>query len=506
MPRCLVWVATVLLATSLAAAEDRPIAAVKLVLKRSGSGSEKLVFVSRDPAFLFPTIGGVDDPATGSPGGALLELFSQHEGRAAFAIPPGVGEPGWTVKAAKRSYRFVNRSAPAGPSTVRIAKIDGGRRLEVSGASVGLALAGPQGLVGVRVTTGSLRNCALFDVTTVQHDEANVFRASHAEASALPDCSDGSLSPTPCESAGAPTCGGYCPAGSVCATRDQHSCVCIAATDPCGTTGPVCNGECPAGEECMPIGGWPLLNCGCLPAGSVPCGQSTCGGLCPPGLECNEFVSQFPQLAGCRCGPPGPCGGDSDDCPAGFVCAVGEFTMCVPVFCGSTYPICDGGCDDGRVCQALRVDTAGGLEWCLCAADAPCDTTCGGLACPEGEVCVMSSEGCGCEVLTECCQGSVPSSGVNVCADVPSATAASRCDGLGVTLATVGGSASLAPAGTVCDGSGTCATLRTTVGDCCQGDATCAEGSGSAFDDGCAALGGVLHPGNVCTPTGLCAP
>src|SRR5690348_12884915 len=61
---------------SLAHAVDQPIAATKLLLKRSPSGKQTLTFVSKDPAFLFPTIGSADDPATGTPGGATIELFS----------------------------------------------------------------------------------------------------------------------------------------------------------------------------------------------------------------------------------------------------------------------------------------------------------------------------------------------------------------------------------------------------------------------------------------------
>jgi hypothetical protein len=494
------WVLVALLTTGLATAEDRPIAAARLVLKRSLEGRERLVFVSKDPHFLFPTVGGADDPSAGSPGGALLELFSQNEGRAAFHVPAGVGDPGWVVNEHRHAYRFLDRSAPGGASAVRVVRLEEGRLLDLSGRAVGLPLAGPQGLVAVRITTGGLRNCALFDVTTVERDQARVFRASHADASALPDCSDDSLSPIHCEGSGAPTCGGRCPPGSTCGTRDLHTCVCIAASQACGTTGPVCNGECPAGEECMPIGGFPVLNCGCLPAGSVPCGLFTCNGGCPAGQECNLFVSSFPGLDGCQCGPPGPCGGGGDDCPAGFVCATGEFTMCVPVFCPP------GGCGPGFACQPIRVEGVSETWWVCAPVGLPCDTACGGLTCPVGEVCTSGGQGCRCEAETACCQGSVPAAGVSVCADVPSDTAASRCAALSSTLAAVGGSASLGPGGVVCDGSGVCMVERTSVADCCEGDAGCAEGTGSVFADGCASLGSVLHPGERCSPAGACAP
>ena len=80
---CTVWLAAP------AGAADQAIGAVKLTLSRSASGREKLVFVSKDPAFLFPPLGSADDPGTGSPGGALLEVASFAEpAGAALAVPP----------------------------------------------------------------------------------------------------------------------------------------------------------------------------------------------------------------------------------------------------------------------------------------------------------------------------------------------------------------------------------------------------------------------------------
>jgi len=47
---------------SAAAAVEQPIAAKKLMLRRSSSGKEKLTFASKDPSFLFPALGSADDP------------------------------------------------------------------------------------------------------------------------------------------------------------------------------------------------------------------------------------------------------------------------------------------------------------------------------------------------------------------------------------------------------------------------------------------------------------
>src|SRR5262249_62284997 len=58
-----------------ASALDAPIAGDQLRIVWNPSFEGKLVFDSRDPTFLFPPIGGADDPATGTPGGAVLWLF-----------------------------------------------------------------------------------------------------------------------------------------------------------------------------------------------------------------------------------------------------------------------------------------------------------------------------------------------------------------------------------------------------------------------------------------------
>jgi hypothetical protein len=315
----------VMLHAAFAHAIDRPVAAVKLLVKRSSSGKEKIVFVSRDRSFLFPGIGTPDDPGTGSPGGAMIELLSQNEGIATLVIPPGAGNPGWVAKAGTTpSHKFTNKLAPSG-SPIRTAQLKQGKVLKLVGRSTGLPLVGAQGTVGIRITTGSLRNCALFDGATIRKDLPNLFDARGATASGLADCSTGSLGVSTCTagSFGGDECGGSCPPGSLCGTRDLNTCLCISSADPCGDTYPVCNGTCPPGDECLPSGGFPLPSCACLPAGSTPCTQFQCGGACSAGLECNYFEISTPGGSGCSCGPPGPCGSGGDDCPSGFHCTFG---------------------------------------------------------------------------------------------------------------------------------------------------------------------------------------
>jgi uncharacterized membrane protein len=176
-----------------ALAVDQSIDGTKLVIKRSGSGKEKFVFVSKDAGFLFPTIGGADDPANGSPGGALIEILSRDEADASFSIPAGESlPPGWKVKDATIDlYKYVNKDAPTGPTPVKVMVLKDGKVLKIVSKSTGLALTGSQGAVVIRITTGSLRNCTLFDAPTIKKDEADKFIAKNSLASSLTDCSMG---------------------------------------------------------------------------------------------------------------------------------------------------------------------------------------------------------------------------------------------------------------------------------------------------------------------------
>lgn len=299
---------------------DQPVDAVKLVLKRSASGSQSLVFVSRDPDVLFPPVGGADDPATGSPGGALLDLFSATEGAAGLAVPSGEGTPGWTVAAGTvPRFRFRNPDAPAGVSPVRVVVLKAGRVLKVVARTTGVPLAVPQLAVGIRFTTGTRRTCALFGGSTIQKDVAGKFVAKGALASALADCSDASLTVVPCHLIAdpfEPMCGGVCPPGETCATEFgpqlEQLCVC----HPVGTTScldsgfPACGGFCAGGNTCQafhlsfPEGGVELSSCACVdPANTCddPAGTCFAVGVCPTGQAC---LAQGPPTSACGCLTP----------------------------------------------------------------------------------------------------------------------------------------------------------------------------------------------------------
>jgi hypothetical protein len=303
-----------------AAAVDRPIDAVRLVLKRTANGAT-LEFVTRDPDFLFPPIGSADDPGTGTPGGMLIELFSANEGLASLAIPPGAGNPGWTASAARSParHRFRNRLAPGGASVVRSVDMREGRVLEIDAKSAGLPLLGPQGSVAIRLTIGTRRSCALFDAPTIRKDEAGRFSARDAVATSLSDCSDLTLGGRPCQivfDPFEPMCGGTCPAGQRCVVEVNGgiapSCICLPRTEtPCFDSGyPSCGGSCGGAEQCQAThirsteGPVDLTLCACVDPQNIcddPAGTCFEVGVCPPAQVCNAFG---PPQSMCGCGAP----------------------------------------------------------------------------------------------------------------------------------------------------------------------------------------------------------
>jgi hypothetical protein len=132
--------------------------------------------------------------------GAVFELFGGDGSSAMFLVPGGGGSPGWRVRDAKKqplSYRYLNPWAPAGPTTVKEIELEERDGIHVTGRATGLSLAAPLGRVGVRLTLGSLRYCALFDESTVVIDRNGRFGARDCLAAALPDCSDASLRTLP---------------------------------------------------------------------------------------------------------------------------------------------------------------------------------------------------------------------------------------------------------------------------------------------------------------------
>jgi hypothetical protein len=380
--------AAILATVTAASGVDRPIAATKLVIR---AGSKKtLTFVSRDPAFLFPPVGSADDPATGTPGGAVVEIFSASEGVATLAIPPGAGTPGWKVKHALiDTFSYRNGSAPVGPSPVRAATIRQARVIKIAAKDVGLPLTGPLGSVGVRITTGTRRSCALFDGATIVVDVAGRFLARNAVAASLADCSTGALGGTTTTTTMATT-----------STTTTSTTTTTTSTDTTTTTIPVCgNGVVESGEQCdLPDPGTCFPSYSCGTAGSavecqccVASGQGGVGGCnILPCCDADDQCLLGPDSGTCvstLCGAPG------QDCLPTQACASGH--CCVPLHSTSPgyTPLCQGlgvsfPCCGAVTCSKPSGLVPGGFECCVpaggaCAGAADC---CSG-SCNGGGTC-----------------------------------------------------------------------------------------------------------------------
>jgi hypothetical protein len=359
-PRVAVVAAAIAALAGTISAADQPIGAVQLVLQREAAGREKLLFVSKDPGFLFPAVGGPDDPGTGSPGGALLELFAGTGESAALSVPPGAD---WTARTGRRqAHRFTNRS-----SVVTSVVLKEGRLLKVRAHATGLALGATQGSVAVRMTTGSLRNCAYFDAPTIRRDQANRFVARGAVAGALADCSGGPFSTTTSTtttSTTTTTVAGVCGDGVVnqpsenCDGMDPGLCDDVPFPFACEAPGQPDECQCCAVRDCVLFVG-AIMNC---------CGDARCidqtgvgqvrGGTCIP-FTCTEGpdcgTAGYDCVGGHCCALPGAfC--------AGIECCPGMNTACGPFFGSSLCCLPQGGaCSFNEQCCS---GTCGGTSTC----------------------------------------------------------------------------------------------------------------------------------------------
>lgn len=313
-------IALPLLMATHARALDAPISGATLTLRWNSNLEGRLVFVSKDPTFLFPAIGSSDDPGTGSPAGAFVWLFPGSPWAVAGSVH-APGGPGWTSQSGRVDvHRWSNPDAPAGPSPIRSIVMKRGRTLKVVSKIVPMTKTPPVGRLAIRIDIGSLRNCAVFEAETIRRDEPFRFTARRAARPIATDCDtaiDGTTTTT-------------IASGSTTTTTFPLP-SCAAAADY-----PVCGGACPPGEMCGPNALFTNgldFQCACFPQGAIPCavsGYSICGGACLDGNVCQAFNLQVGggSVTTCACvsptstcGPPPPatCGGVGA-CPPGQVC------------------------------------------------------------------------------------------------------------------------------------------------------------------------------------------
>lgn len=139
-------------------------------------GGSKVTFSSSDPSIPSPLAGGADDPSLA---GATVELFPAGEARHTWTLPAGVGRPGWKVAPRPGlAYLFANPAAPAAPSTVRRLALRAKPQLRLTAFPAGAPIAtGDLAQVGVRVTMGERRLCALFAGNAIKTNEPGRFVA-----------------------------------------------------------------------------------------------------------------------------------------------------------------------------------------------------------------------------------------------------------------------------------------------------------------------------------------
>lgn len=178
-------------------AVDQPIDAERLLLRVSANGREGVLLVSRDRAIELAA------PVPGET--SSLELFSHSTGEH-VVLPFGPPEEGgWSERDGGRRGPVLTFRVPrpgkgkqhAGGAATAAGVVQLvhrlGRHLEVMGNEVGLAPDVAHTGVGLRLTVGGTRLCALFDASTVRRARPGFLSAVGASTAGLLDCSDASL-------------------------------------------------------------------------------------------------------------------------------------------------------------------------------------------------------------------------------------------------------------------------------------------------------------------------
>jgi hypothetical protein len=363
-------IACFLLAPGTAAALDQPIMGGRLQLRTLASGKQKLVFRSNDPTFSYPLRGDTDDPLTQ---GLVVELFAPAAPSASMTAPATGADPGWTF--GKGTYKFRRGATPATVTPIKKVVIKRGRQIVIAADATGLAMTAPLARVGVRVRTGTLRNCASFGDAAVVADVPGKFGAKNAPPPA--DCSTATLTGMP------PTCGDDEVNQSTEQCDGVDRAFCAQFGFDCRLPGAV--GEC----SCCSTGGAYASTVGCCNPSSLLIPMSPSSAMC---------VST-------RCDPP-------YGCDAGDVCQ-GDGSCCTSLgaTCQLIYPIaatlnpccpgleCSGPVTDGfTMAMSCCVPESGA---CTSAAEC-CTRHCEG----DGTCGPCGAAGSACTTILDCCSRS----------------------------------------------------------------------------------------------------
>ena len=154
------------------------------MLTRKRSGKEVGSFVGTFWGIPLPVPGSPNDPREA---GAVLDLFSATEEAVAHLPMPATS---WKASGDGRVFRFLNPKAPNATSPVASATLNfRRRRIKIDSRAVGLALAGPQTAVGVRLTVGSSRYGVVYRRPNFRRDLVDQVVAAGYSTPPL-DCAD----------------------------------------------------------------------------------------------------------------------------------------------------------------------------------------------------------------------------------------------------------------------------------------------------------------------------
>lgn len=252
-----------------------------------------------------------------------------------------------------------------------------------------------------------------------------------------------------CVPPGGDDCGNgtYCPTGTTCYLDYCRGTGGSGSTWPHDGGGNVCSAQC-AGGGCCPPGYSCASTPGCIPDGAVDCGD---GFYCGAGTRCVQVNGQTM----CESGTCGTICGDNTCCPAGYDCAAQGCMPAGSVDCGDGHycsagtlcdvangsAVCDEGscatqCTNGTCCPSGYDCGSGGClphgdvdcgngYYCLagttcrssggstlCYGGSDCGTTCSdGTCCPPGTTC--ATVGCVPDGQTDCHDGHWCQSGKN---------------------------------------------------------------------------------------------
>jgi hypothetical protein len=253
----------------------------------------------------------------------------------------------------RKQFRFQHKSAPDAVSSLVYIRLHANDGVRITGKRAGLALGGHEGHVGIRITTGTIRLCALFEPATVIRDEPGLFLARGAHAWPLVDCSDASLAPPFPTATPRPTpTPGVCGDGVI--DPDTEFCD-GAALGSCGDFGFSC-GVPGRSNECTCCSyGNEVTTFGCCDPSAIVLGTPGGGGWC------------FSQ----RCDAPFTCDGTAECLPSGDCCGKLGNPCLFTITGQALVPCCDG-----FECSRPDIDglflTCGASQESACSQDQEC--------------------------------------------------------------------------------------------------------------------------------------